>query len=432
MPSFNFNNFKRYVSKLDIENPQHQEKALKYVLNRSEYKPSERRSILNTFEKGGYDDFLFDEGRNASWNDFANYNTVYNTIKNNLPGVSNRDFNVDGWIPFNKVSGRYNNVVTKQEQDKFLKQQQNMRQANQAFSAIQNYDPTNYHINPNIKTSIRQRPYSSSTDEELKYHQDNDKFIAVNGKVYRKNSSMSRSNAEATQKLRQAQADASYSMDTEAEAYIKAYNNGPISSNMGADHPAPTSISASNLDKPDTSGFRNIRENVIGPSETPKPENNTWGNYINWAKKYKQQSKVTLNTVQPLQSGPVSADDFTAISGSNNRASDYMRNRLARRYNETDARIKAIQDNADLSEADKTKQINDIYAGFGDNIKNMNDVKQSLFEQAKLGPTTWDYAMGYKVPQAITGVTLLGGMASMALGNSKGQKTNAELYSNPF
>lgn len=42
------------------------------------------------------------------------------------------------------------------------------------------------------------------------------------------------------------------------------------------------------------------------------------------------------------------------------------------------------------------------------------------------------YAVQHKAPQAITGVTLLGGMASMALGNNKGQKTNAELYSNPF
>lgn len=109
-----------------------------------------------------------------------------------------------------------------------------------------------------------------------------------------------------------------------------------------------------------------------------------------------------------------------------------MGKRLARKYNETDARIQAIQNDSKLPEADKTKQINDIYAVFGDNVKNMNDVRQSLFEQAKQGPSTMDYVYGYKVPQAITGVTLLGGMASMALGNNKGQKTNAELYSNPF
>lgn len=181
------------------------------------------------------------------------------------------------------------------------------------------------------------------------------------------------------------------------------------------------------ISEPDASGFGHIRKNVIGPSE--KSVDNKWKNFVNWAKEYKQS---TSNTTQPLQSGPISANDFAAMSGSDNRASSYMGKRLANRLNETNAKIKAIQDNADLSEADKTKQINDIYAVFGDNVKNMNDVQQSLFEQAKRGPSAWDYAMGYKVPQAITGVTLLGGMVSMALGNNKGQKTNAELYSNPF
>ena len=213
--------------------------------------------------------------------------------------------------------------------------------------------------------------------------------------------------------------------------------------------------------KVDTSGFGNPRANPIGPkilkskpindSKIPSSDidelnkiqdeiDNLWltkiGNdkfksVVNKAKDYKQQ-KATSNTTQPLQSGPVSADDFAVISGSSNRASDYMGKRLARKYNETDARIQVIQNDSKLPEADKTKQINEIYASFGDNVKNMNDVQQSLFEQAKRGPSAWDYAMGYKVPQAITGVTLLGGMASMALGNSKGQKTNAELYSNPF
>lgn len=213
--------------------------------------------------------------------------------------------------------------------------------------------------------------------------------------------------------------------------------------------------------KVDTSGFGNPRQNVIEakPSK-PEPINNnqipssdidelnkiqdeineqlkkqagksTWNDFVNKAKKYKQQQAAS-NTTQPLQSGPVSTDDFTTVISGNNRASDYMKERLARRFNETDAKIKAIQDNADLPEADKTKQINDIYATYGNNVKNMNDVKQSLLEQAKQGPSTMDYVYGYKVPQAITGVTLLGGMASMTLGNSKGQKTNAELYSNPF
>lgn len=64
--------------------------------------------------------------------------------------------------------------------------------------------------------------------------------------------------------------------------------------------------------------------------------------------------------------------------------------------------------------------------------KTDEEVKQYFINQIERGPSTMDYIYGYKVPQAITGVTLLGGMTSMALGNNKGQKTNAELYSNPF
>ena len=57
MPKFNPNKFKNYVSKLDIKNPSASKKALKYVLDRSEYKPSERKTILNSFDKGDYSNF---------------------------------------------------------------------------------------------------------------------------------------------------------------------------------------------------------------------------------------------------------------------------------------------------------------------------------------------------------------------------------------
>lgn len=430
MPKFNPNNFKKYVSKLDIENPQHQRKVLKYVLGRSEYKPSEQKTILNSFDRGDYGNFLTKERRSASWDDFAKYRNVYHTIEEGLPGVhrKNDHYTSDNWIPFNQVSSRYYNAVAKREQNEFLKRRQEIQQANQTFDAIQNYDPTSYSINPNIKVPFEQKPYVPFTAKELKHYQDNSKIISVNGKIVRKNSSMTRFNTEASQKFRELQANASSSMDVEAEAYVKAYNSKPLTSNMGFKDSASTNTHVSQpkeevpISKSDASGFGHIRKNVIGPSEESVDNKHR-------AKEYKQS---TSNTTQPLQSGPISANDFAAMSGSSNKASDYMGKRLARRYNETDAKIKAIQDNADLSEADKTKQINDIYAVFGDNVKNMNDVQQSLFEQAKRGPSAWDYAMGYEVPQAITGVALLGGMASMALGNSKGQKTNAELYSNPF
>ena len=420
MPKFNPNKFKKYVSKLDIENPQHQRKALKYVLNRSEYKPSERKTILNSFDEGDYDDFLIEERRGASWDDFAKYRNVYHTVGEGLPGVHGKyDYYISSnWIPFNQVSGRYYNAVAKREQNEFLKRRQEIQQANQTFDAIQNYDPTNYSINPNIKVPFKQRPYVPSTAKELKYYQDNSKIISVNGKIVRKNSSMTRFNTEATQKFRESQANASSSMDVEAEAYVKAYNSKPLTSNMGFKHSTSTNTHVSQpkeevpISEPDTSGFGHIRKNVIGPS-----------------KEYKQS---TSNTTQPLQSGPISANDFAAMSGSDNRASSYMGKRLANRLNGTKAKIKTIQDNADLSEADKTKQINDIYSTFGDNVKNIDDVSRILQQKAQNGPDIRDYVHAYSGHVVGAGMVLGMGNAVLDAADTKGQKTNAQLYSNPF
>lgn len=169
--------------------------------------------------------------------------------------------------------------------------------------------------------------------------------------------------------------------------------------------------------------YSSTEENFSNSFKEVKPSNKlqSGGNNLNTQSGPKQDSSQDL-----------SFEDFINNNSNNSPAYTAMNKRLSTRFNEIDSKIKAIKDDKDLSNIDKTKQINDIYSSFGDNVKNMHDVKRSLIEQAKQGPTIRDYAIGYKVPQAITGVTLLGGMASMTLGNSKGQKTNAELYSNPF
>ena len=133
-----------------------------------------------------------------------------------------------------------------------------------------------------------------------------------------------------------------------------------------------------------------------------------------------------------LQSGPISANDFAAMSGSDNRASSYMGKRLANRLNETNAKIKAIKDNADLSEVDKTKQINDIYSTFGDNVKNIDDVSRILQQKAQNGPDIRDYVHAYSGHVVGAGMVLGMGNAVLDAADTKGQKTNAQLYSNPF
>ena len=120
------------------------------------------------------------------------------------------------------------------------------------------------------------------------------------------------------------------------------------------------------------------------------------------------------------------------MSGSDNRASSYMGKRLANRLNETNAKIKAIQDNADLSEADKTKQINDIYSTFGNNVKNIDDVSRILQQKAQNGPDIRDYVHAYSGHVVGAGMVLGMGNAVLDAADTKGQKTNAQLYSNPF
>lgn len=144
------------------------------------------------------------------------------------------------------------------------------------------------------------------------------------------------------------------------------------------------------------------------------------------------KSKSGGNTTVNLQSGSISANDFAAMSGSDNRASSYMGKRLANRLNGTKAKIKTIQDNADLSEADKTKQINDIYSTFGDNVKNIDDVSRILQQEAQNGPDIRDYVHAYSGHVVGAGMVLGMGNAVLDAADTKGQKTNAQLYSNPF
>lgn len=55
---------------------------------------------------------------------------------------------------------------------------------------------------------------------------------------------------------------------------------------------------------------------------------------------------------------------------------------------------------------------------------------ENLMKLAQNGPTTMDWVMGNHVPQKAIGAGLVYGAGSMIFGN--GQKSNAELYSNPF
>lgn len=154
----------------------------------------------------------------------------------------------------------------------------------------------------------------------------------------------------------------------------------------------------------------------------------------NLRKKFEKKKNLNSDNTSTteLQSGPISANDFAAMSGSDNRASSHMGKRLFNRLNGTKAKIKAIEDNADLSEIDKTKQINDIYSTFGDNVKNIDDVSRILQQEAQNGPGIRDYVHAYSGHVVGAGMVLGMGNAVLDAADTKGQKTNAQLYSNPF
>lgn len=136
-------------------------------------------------------------------------------------------------------------------------------------------------------------------------------------------------------------------------------------------------------------------------------------------------SSGTLNLNELGQTGLSALDKAAKTKG---RAGNYSYNRITNEFQEVIAQMQQVRNDIINGKA-SSKDLQKLMNKYG---KTDEEVKQYFINQIERGPSTMDYIYGYKVPQAITGVTLLGGMISMALGNNKGQKTNAELYSNPF
>lgn len=140
-------------------------------------------------------------------------------------------------------------------------------------------------------------------------------------------------------------------------------------------------------------------------------------------------SKTDVTDSEPQSGG----DFIETLSGyGDGKASNRMVANLQSQYKGVDAQIKEIQNNSKLSDKQKEEAINKIYSGFGKGVTDDASLQQHLLDKAKAGPGAMDYIMGYHVPEYGAGLAALAGTLNMALGNDKGQKTNAELYSNPF
>lgn len=137
-----------------------------------------------------------------------------------------------------------------------------------------------------------------------------------------------------------------------------------------------------------------------------------------------------------LQSGPLTAEEYTDLSKDNGfgKARNLMGKRLENKYKEANAQLGEIRDqlkSGNISINEYNNKRNDIYSNFG-NSKSLSDIKNYLQEQATQGPQIQDYAHAY-APHAIgVGLTVGLGNATVEAFNSKGQKSNADLYSNPF
>lgn len=142
------------------------------------------------------------------------------------------------------------------------------------------------------------------------------------------------------------------------------------------------------------------------------------------------------NTTVSLQSGPLTSEEYANLSKDNGfgRARNLMGKRLENKYKETNAKLDNLRNDlrsGNLSIDEYNTKRNEIYSDFG-NSKSLLDIKNYLQEQAMQGPQIQDYVHAY-TPHVI-GIGMAAGLGNATLDafNSKGQKSNADLYSNPF
>ena len=114
---------------------------------------------------------------------------------------------------------------------------------------------------------------------------------------------------------------------------------------------------------------------------------------------------------------------------SGDRATKYMSKRLASQFSSDVSKLENLYSNASLN-PEQAKELNSIYSRYN-NAQDLAGMKNYIVNQAKQGPEVMDYVMGYKVPQTALGFAIAGGVIS-SMWNNGGQKSNAELYSNPF
>ena len=138
-----------------------------------------------------------------------------------------------------------------------------------------------------------------------------------------------------------------------------------------------------------------------------------------------------------LQSGPLTAEEYSKLSGNNffTKSSDLMGKRLANKYNEIKAKRDDFEkqlNNNKITRNDYNSKIQELFNSVGNNVKSMNDVSRILQQEAQNGPGIRDYVHAYSGHVVGAGMVLGMGNAVLDAADTKGQKTNAQLYSNPF
>lgn len=138
-----------------------------------------------------------------------------------------------------------------------------------------------------------------------------------------------------------------------------------------------------------------------------------------------------------LQSGPLTAEEYSKLSGNNffTKPSDLMGKRLANKYNEIKAKRDDFEkqlNNNKITRNDYNSKIQELFNSVGNNVKSMNDVSRVLQQEAQNGPDIRDYVHAYSGHVVGAGMVLGMGNAVLDAADTKGQKTNAQLYSSPF
>ncbi len=420
-PRFNLSKFEKLVSKLDPNSLDDQVTALKHILSlpKSSYKPSEREQILQAFrEDGGFDPEEVDN----VWGSISSYRNIYAAANEGAPGI------IEKFIK-DKNTGDNIAVPLKQFQQRYESDKKIWEKG---------WDHHPEWLWPKTKPEQNKTKKGKTKQPRPPAQNGNQANIGTNSEPH-SDSQQVDNVGESSEDKGKGQEPNPPNAGTESAGQssplpgdkTKEQSNGP---SAGTD-PRQQGDGGTEAQGGDTGKPKPPANNSEPPKGKPGETHGT-----------KESSPpagdgASQGTGKPKSGGegeppPASGGDFNidTVFGSNpNLAGKYAIGKAKQQISDTQAKIDAIQNAEDMTDKAKGDAINKIYSEvYGNNVLDRKTMEEAAYNQLKeRGITTSDYIHAYGPPVAATatGGAVLIGLASSALGDSKGRKSNAELYS---